>query len=148
MLKNTLVFSAEVYFECKDFACTKEKDDAVAERGENTYSEYTKLMMRHWDFWYTEGKDSHPIYQKLKRGENGPELDGNPLDLMQSQEYCSPPLEEGAEQFDISPDGNLIAFSAHKKDEKMSYNTKWEVYVYNLINNERKLITEEEKGRC
>ena len=148
LLKNTLVFSAEVYFECKDFACTKEKDDAVAARGENTYYMYTKLMMRHWDFWYTEGKDSHPFYQKLKRGENGPELDGNPLDLMQSQEYCSPPLEGGADQFDISPDGNLIAFSAHKKDEKMSYNTKWEVYVYDLTNNERKLITEEEKGRC
>ena len=28
--KNTLVFSAEVYYECKDFNCTKEKDDEVA----------------------------------------------------------------------------------------------------------------------
>ena len=23
-------------------------------------------MMRHWDFWYTEGKDSHPFYQRIE----------------------------------------------------------------------------------
>ena len=148
LLKNTLVFSAEVYFDCNDFACTKERDDAVAARGANTYSIYTKLMMRHWDFWYTEGKDSHPFYQKLSKGEKGPELSGSPIDLMQSQEYCSPPLENGAEQFDISPDGNLVAFSAHSKDEKMSYNTKWEIYLYDLRTNQRKLLTESEEGRC
>ena len=148
LLKNTLVFSAEVYFDCNDFACTKERDDAVAARGANTYSIYTKLMMRHWDFWYTEGKDSHPFYQKLSKGEKGPELSGSPIDLMQSQEYCSPPLENGAEQFDISPDSNLVAFSAHSKDEKMSYNTKWEIYLYDLRTNQRKLLTESEEGRC
>ena len=67
---------------------------------------------------------------------------------MKSQEYCSPPLENGAEQFDISPDGNLIAFSAHSKDEKMPLNTKWEIYVYDLSSNERTLITQNERGRC
>ena len=64
--KNTLVFSAEVYFVCQNFQCTKEKDDEVASRGSNTYSIYTKLMMRHWDFWYQEGKDAHPFYQKSR----------------------------------------------------------------------------------
>ena len=148
LVKNTLVFSAEVYFDCEDFACTKERNDAVEARGANTYSIYTKLMMRHWDFWYTEGKDSHPFYQKIIRGANGPQLEGAPLDLMKSKEYCSPPLENGAEQFDISPDGNLIAFSAHSKDEKMSYNTKWELYIYDLNGSGLKLLTENEKGRC
>ena len=148
LLKNTLVFSAEVYFDCDDFACTKKKDDEVAARGPNSYSIYTKLMVRHWDFWYTEGKDSHPFYQKIVRGSNGPQLDGTPLDLMKSEEYCSPPLENGAEQFDISPDGNLVAFSAHSKDEKMSYNTKWEIYVYDLSRQKKALITGDEKGRC
>lgn len=146
--KNTLVFSAEVYFECNTFQCTKEKDDEVASRGPNTYSIYNKLMMRHWDFWYIEGKDSHPFYQKIVRGSNGPQLEGDPLDLMQSEVYCSPPLENGAEQFDISPDGNLIAFSAHSKDKEMSYNTKWEMYLYDLNSKNKKLISENEKGRC
>ena len=148
LLKNTLVFSAEVYFDCDDFACTKKRDDEVSARGPNSYSIYTKLMMRHWDFWYTEGKDSHPFYQKIVRGANGPQLDGTPLDLMKSEAYCSPPLENGAEQFDISPDGNLVAFSAHSKDEKMSYNTKWEIYVYDLSQGRKTLITENEAGRC
>ena len=32
LLKNNLAFSTEVYFDCNDFACTKERDDAIAER--------------------------------------------------------------------------------------------------------------------
>ena len=40
--KNTLVFSANVYFDCEDFKCTKDRDDEVAKRGSNTYSIYTK----------------------------------------------------------------------------------------------------------
>ena len=143
-----MVFSAEVYFNCSNFECTKKRNDEVESRGSNSYSIYTKLMMRHWDFWYEEGKDSHPFYQRIKRGENGPELDGEPLDLMQSEEFCSPPLENGAEQFSISSDGNLIAFSAHSKDKTMSYNTKWEIYVYDLNSKGKKLITANEKGRC
>ena len=146
--KNTLVFSTEVYFDCDDFACTKQRNDEVEARGANSYSIYTKLMMRHWDFWYTEGKDSHPFYQKIVKGANGPQLQGDPVDLMKSEQYCSPPLENGAEQFDISPDGNLIAFSAHSKDEKMSYNTKWEIYIYDVSKGTRTRITDNEKGRC
>ena len=148
LVKNTLVFSASVYFNCTDMNCTKEIDDRVAARGPNTYSTYTKLMMRHWDFWYTEGKDSHPFYQRIENGGNGPELSGDPVDLMVNKTYCSPPLENGAEQFSISSDGNLIAFSAHNKDETMSYNTKWEIYVYNVATQDIKSITDEEKGRC
>ena len=146
--KNTLVFSAEVYFDCDDFACTKQKNDEVEARGANSYSIYTKLMMRHWDFWYTEGKDSHPFYQKIVKGANGPQLQGDPVDMMKSEQYCSPPLENGAEQLDISPDGNLIAFSAHSKDEKMSYNTKWEIYIYDVSSGTRTIITDNEEGRC
>ena len=146
--KNTLVFSANVYFDCEDFKCTKDRDDEVAKRGSNTYSIYTKLMMRHWDFWYTEGKDSHPFYQKLKNENGKPVLDGTPVDMMLKEAYCSPPLEGGADQFAISNDGSLIAFSAHKKDEKMAYNTKWDVYLYDTTTGTRTELTTEEKGRC
>ena len=146
--KNTLVFSAEVYYECKDFNCTKEKDDEVAKRGSNTYSIYTKLMMRHWDFWYQEGKSSHPFYQKIINENGIPKLEGNPIDMMQDKIFCSPPLENGAEQFSISNDGNYVAFSAHNKDEKMSYNTKWEIYLYNIGTQELVELTIDEGGRC
>ena len=146
--KNTLVFSAEVYYECQDFKCTKEKDDEVASRGSNTYSIYTKLMMRHWDFWYQEGKSSHPFYQKIINENGTPKLEGSPVDMMQSKVFCSPPLENGAEQFSISADGNLVAFSAHNKDEKMSYNTKWDIYLYDITKQTIEELTKEEGGRC
>ena len=74
--------------------------------------------MRHWDFWYQEGKSSHPFYQKIINENGTPKLEGSPVDMMQSKVFCSPPLENGAEQFSISADGNLVAFSAHNKDEK------------------------------
>ena len=146
--KNTLVFSAEVYYDCQDFKCTKDRDDEVAKRGSNTYSIYTRLMMRHWDTWYTEGKSSHPFYQKLKMTDNKPALDGNPVDMMQDEIYCSPPLENGAEQFSISFDGNYVAFSAHNKNRTMAYNTKWDIYLYNIDTGKKTEITEKEKGRC
>ena len=146
--KDTLVFSAEVYFDCGDMQCTEDRNDEVAKRGSNTYSIYTKLMMRHWDFWYTEGKDSHPFYQKLKMENNEPKVSGDPVDMMKSEAFCSPPLENGAEHFSISDDGKLVAFSAHEKNEKMSYNTKWQIYLYNIDTKEKKLLTEEEGGRC
>ena len=147
--KNTLVFSAEVYFDCDDFQCTKDRNDEVAKRGTNTYSTYTKLMMRHWDFWYTEGKDAHPFYQKLKMVDNKPSLDGGAIDMMeQRKENCSPPLENGAEQFSISADGNFVAFSAHKKDQAMSYNTKWDLYLYNIGTKELTELSQNENGRC
>ena len=147
-VKNTLVFSTDVYYDCEDFDCTKKRDDEVAARGENTYSIYTKLMMRHWDIWYTEGKASHPFYQKVVKENNLPKLENDPVDLLKTKVYCSPPIENGAEQFSISADGNLIAFSAHSKDEKMSYNTKWDIFIYDISLGELKEITSDEKGRC
>ena len=146
--KDILVFSAEVYFDCEDMKCTKDRDDEVAKRGSNTYSIYTKLMMRHWDFWYTEGKDSHPFYQKLKNDSGKPVLDGKPVDMMLKEAYCSPPLEGGSDQFSINDDGTLIAFSAHKKDEKMSYNTKWDLFLYDVQKGEKTELSKDEGGRC
>lgn len=153
IVKNTLVFSADVYYECgSDFKCTKDRDDEVAKRGSNTYFTYTKLMMRHWDHWYTEGKAYHAFYQKLgKDAEGKPTIEGEAIDLVDingDKEYQSPPIENGAEQFAISPDEKYIAFSALSRNKEMSYNTKWNVYLYNTQDKSVKDISTVSKGRC
>lgn len=37
---HVLAFTVNVYPDCPDFSCTKKRDDAVKERGENTWSTY------------------------------------------------------------------------------------------------------------
>ena len=44
---------------------------------------------------------------KLKLENNKPALDGKPVDMMFNQIYCSPPLENGPEQFSINDDLNI-----------------------------------------
>jgi dipeptidyl aminopeptidase/acylaminoacyl peptidase len=87
--------------------------------------------------------------QKIKNENDKPALDGEPIDLLLNQRVCSPPLEGGTEAFSISPDEKYIAFAGHKKDEEMAYNTKWDIYLYNVTNKTFEIITEdEEEGRC
>ena len=146
---DLLVFSAAMYYDCSTMECTAKKNEEVNKRGDHTYREYTKLMVRHWDHWYTEGKADHPFYQKISvKSEGVFQLVGQPVDMLLADEICSPPLEGGSDSFSISKDENLVAFAIHKKDRIMSYNTKWDIVVYNIKENKTSIITQEENGRC
>ena len=57
--KNLFVFSTDVYVKFDTMNQTAEENKKVKNRGKNTYQEFTKLMVRHWDIWYTEGMASH-----------------------------------------------------------------------------------------
>ena len=148
---NTMVFSAFMFDKCDDMQCTADEEKEIKNRGENTYQIYTELMVRHWDHWYVENETSHVWMQKLNSEDGKPTLSGDAIDLLSTNKHvCSPPFEGGADQFSISPDENYIAFSGHEKNEKMAYNTKWDIYLYDVANNELTPITqtEDQKGRC
>lgn len=145
---DTLVFSTGMYYECKTMNCTAQKNEEVAKRGDHTYMEYTKLMVRHWDTWYTEGKADHPFYQKIAKEGNNYKLINEPIDMLLNQEASSPPIEGGSNSFSISEDESKIAFMVHQKDRTMAWNTKWNVYIYDTINNNYTVITNNEEGRC
>ena len=91
-------------------------------------------MIRHWDVWYTQGSASHPFYQKIKLNEETQELelDGDAVDLLLKKELSSPPIEGGSDQFSISYDGKLLAFSVHTKNREMAWTTKWDIYLIDL----------------
>ena len=145
---NTIVFSTEMFYDCEDMTCTANKFEEIAKRGPNTYSLYTELMIRHWDTWYTEGAASHVFYQKMENDGNIPKLHGEPVDMILSQKLCSPPIEYGSEQFAISSDENLIAFSTHKKDRNMSWTTKWDILIYEVSTKQLINVTSEDVGRA
>ena len=62
---NLFVFSTDVYVKFDTMEQTAEENKKVSNRGKNSYQEFTKLMVRHWDIWYTEGMASHLFYQHL-----------------------------------------------------------------------------------
>jgi dipeptidyl aminopeptidase/acylaminoacyl peptidase len=137
-----------MFYSCEDMSCSAKKFKEISDRGSNSYSIYTELMIRHWDHWYTEGSASHVFYQKIKNVDNMPVLDGNPVDMINKQNLCSPPIEYGSEQFDISSNEKYIAFSVHRKDRNMSWTTKWDILLYDVDNKNYINVTTEVLGRA
>jgi len=148
---TTMVFSGFMFDKCDDMNCTAKEEEEIKNRGTNTYQIYTELMVRHWDHWYVEGETSHVWMQKIELENNELKLLGDPIDLLSTKKnVCSPPFEGGSDQISISLDEKYIAFSGHEKNEKMAYNTKWDIYLYDVTNKELNVITntEDHKGRC
>ena len=143
--KDAFVFSADVYFDCDTIECTAEK----IKNETSEYQTYTNLLAFHWDQWLIEGKGSHLFYQKFKLTENNKfELIDKPKDLTKGMELNTPPLFTSNENYDISPDGNLVAFSAHLRNHEESWSTSWHTYYINpSLMNKPYLITKHTEAR-
>ena len=129
--QDTLVFSANVYFKCADLKCSA---DLISAEEAATYQTYDRLFMFHWDQWLPQGKGSHIFYQKIKQDETTKKLSvlGDPVDITKDMEVNAPPLDTDSSNYDISRDGNMIAFSAHVRDEKESWSTGWQTYFMDM----------------
>ena len=125
--KDAFVFSADVYFDCDTIQCTADK----IKQETTEYQTYTNLLAFHWDQWLIEGKGSHLFYQKFKLTENKFELIDTPKDITKGMELNTPPLFTSNENYDISPDGNLVTFSAHLRNHEESWSTSWHTYYIN-----------------
>jgi dipeptidyl aminopeptidase/acylaminoacyl peptidase len=134
---NSLVFSAEIYFDCLDdpLICTSSKNSQIESRGSNTWDVYTKMFVRHWDTWLVEGKGSHLFLQKVEINSQSkfPSLVSDPIDLMKGMEANSPVGPDGgSEQYDIRPDGLEVTLTAHLRTREESWKTGWKIYSVNL----------------
>ena len=125
--KDAFVFSADVYFDCDTIQCSADK----IKQETSEYQTYNNLLAFHWDQWLIEGKGSHLFYQKFKLTENKFELIDNPKDITKGMELNTPPLFTSNENYDISPDGNLVTFSAHLRNHEESWSTSWHTYYIN-----------------
>ncbi len=97
-----LAFSAEVYVDCPDLACSAKRDKDKASK-KSTGRVYDSLFARHWDQWY-EGKRNHLFVMPL---------DGGPaIDLMKGIDADGPTRPfGGTEDYCLSPDGKWVALS-------------------------------------
>jgi dipeptidyl aminopeptidase/acylaminoacyl peptidase len=110
----------------------KIKQDEDNKVGEN-YKHYTKLYVRSWDQWDTPLK-SHVLAASLRKRVNGRWVvsggDSGYADVMTGVDaHCPIPPFRGVEDYDVSADGQEIAFSAYLCNEsKIAWGTNVDVY--------------------
>jgi len=121
---SRLAFSAEVYPDCADLACTKKRMDEE-EASKASGQIHDQLFIRHWDTWGA-GRRSHlfvlPIAGK-----------GAPVDLVDltkgmDADVPSKPFG-GSEEYTFSPDGRNVVFTARDAGREEPWSTDFDLYL-------------------
>ena len=128
---KTIIFSTEVYFNCKNMSCSS---DLIEKEKKQDYQSYNQLFMFHWDTWLVEGKGSHLFVQTLEFDENNKNiiLKNEAKDITLNMEINCPPLFTDFSNYDINNDGTKVAFSAHLRNKNEALNTGFKTYYYDL----------------
>jgi len=121
---KTIVISQAVFPDCDTLDCTKDK---LAAKGaqKTTGVVYDKLFIRHWDAW-NDGLQNH-LYA-LKLDEAGV-ASGAPTALMNGFNGDTPTKPFGGdEDFNITPDGKTVVFSAKPADREEAWSTNYDLW--------------------
>jgi dipeptidyl aminopeptidase/acylaminoacyl peptidase len=121
---DRLVFSATVFRDCADLACTKQRLD---ERGKlkETGKVYDELFVRHWDTWRN---GTRSVLHSIALGADG-RAAGAPVSLSGALDADVPSKPMGGvEEYDVSPDGTTVAFAARVAGREEAWSTNLDVY--------------------
>ena len=89
---------------------------------------FDRLFIRHWDTW-EDGKRSTSLSLPVKREDERVANGGEPIDLMKGVDAdCPTKPFGGAEEFDWSPDGKEIAYTAQLGDD-FAWSTDLNIYL-------------------
>ena len=120
---DVLAVSLDMFPECADLRCTKDKLDERA-KDKATGRVYDKIFIRHWDTW-SDGTRSHLFSARL--GADG--TAETPVDLSKSLDADVPSKPSGGdEDFDFSPDGTTLVFSARIAGRTEPLSTNFDLY--------------------
>jgi len=121
---SNILFSSNVYAECKTQECNKQKD-SQRENSKVKAEIFTELMYRHWNDWRGP-KISHLFTYNFETQSY--------TDLTLSSKYDSPPLALGStNDYSFSLDGEEIAFTMNKSDF-LATSTNNDIFVLSLKN--------------
>ncbi|OQC41573.1 MAG: Prolyl tripeptidyl peptidase precursor [Acidobacteria bacterium ADurb.Bin051] len=120
---SRLVYSLEVFPDCRDLSCTA---DRLAEREARpaTGRLYEQLFVRHWDTW-KDGRRSHLFVQ--------PAASGTPRLLMPEMDVDAPTKPfGGVEELAFTPDGKALVFTAKDAGREEAWSTNYDLWVVPL----------------
>jgi dipeptidyl aminopeptidase/acylaminoacyl peptidase len=127
---KSILFVSEVYPDCKDDACNKQRDDEQA-KSKVKAKIFTQLMFRHWNHYF-DGKYSH-LFLALADG-------GVARDLTPGAHDVPPFSLGGQDQYQFSPDGQEVAFTSNI-DEGQAISTNSDIFLVATAGGTPKKIT-------
>lgn len=117
---DRIAFTASVFVDCEDLACTKARLDRIV-RDPSTGRAYDQMFVRHWDH-YRDGRRSHLFTLALSGGE--------PVDLSRGQNADVPSQPfGGAEEYTFSPDGKTVVYTARDVGRQEPWSTDFDLYA-------------------
>jgi dipeptidyl aminopeptidase/acylaminoacyl peptidase len=116
-----LVFSSEVYPECADDACNKQKLEAE-KASQVKVRVYASLLYRHWNQWQGQRR-THLFVTDISGG--------SPKDLTPGTRDIPPFSLGGPDDYAISPDGQELCYVMNP-DPELAVSTNSELYVLPL----------------
>lgn len=127
---ETLVFASDVYPDCADDACNKQKLEAEQNSKVKARS-YTSLLYRHWDHWQAKRR-SH-LFAVAADG-------GKPKDITPGMRDVPPFALGGPDDYAVSPDGQEVCY-AMNSDPEPAISTNSDLYVVPIGGGEARKIT-------
>ena len=120
---NSIAISMEVLPECGDLRCTQEKLQA-REKSKATGQLHDRVFIRHWDRW-SNGTRSHLFSARI----NADGKADQPVDLSRALDADVPSKPFGGdEDFDFSPDGSRLVFSARIAGRTEPWSTNFDLF--------------------
>jgi dipeptidyl aminopeptidase/acylaminoacyl peptidase len=126
---SRIAFSMEVFADCPDLACTKQRLDEK-EKSKSSGMIFEGGFVRHWDTW-SEGRRNHLFVASLI-GEKAGNKAGQPVDVTRGLEGDAPSRPfGGTEEIAFTPDGRSLVFAmrlAGEKNREEPWSTNFDLY--------------------
>jgi dipeptidyl aminopeptidase/acylaminoacyl peptidase len=120
---DRLAVSMEVFPDCTTLGCTRERLDARS-KAKATGRTFDRIFVRHWDSW-SNGTRAH-LFTVLVT--SGGKLE-TPVDVSRGFDADIPSKPFGLdEDFDFSPDGRSLVFSARIAGRSEPWSTNFDLY--------------------
>jgi dipeptidyl aminopeptidase/acylaminoacyl peptidase len=127
---KNLVFTSEVYPDCADEACNKNKLEAEKSSKVQAHI-YTTLLYRHWNQW--QGARRRHLFVVPVEG-------GKPKDLTPGNRDVPPFSLDGGDDYAVAPDGQEVCYVMNAEPD-LATSTNSDLYVVPIAGGEAQKIT-------